>query len=95
MAPSRPSPADHGRSELRDRPGFKRAFERERKRLGKRLRKLRSERELTQEQAAEVVGLSEKHLRRIELGQANVTLATLVAFAQAFGLGLPELLEGH
>ncbi|MAT25224.1 MAG: hypothetical protein CMN31_21675 [Sandaracinus sp.] len=48
---------------------------------------MRTERELTQKQAAERVGLSEKHLRRIELGKANVTLATLT-FSIVYGLSL-------
>lgn len=78
---------------MRERPEFVEAFERERERLGRRLRELRTERELTQEQAAERVGLSEKHLRRIELGQANITLATLVAFSSGYRLPLSSLFE--
>jgi hypothetical protein len=64
VAVRRPSPADHGRSETRERPDVARAFERERRLLAQRLRALRLERKLSQEAAAEVIGLSPKHLRR-------------------------------
>jgi DNA-binding XRE family transcriptional regulator len=90
----RPSSADHGRSELRERPTLARALSREQNRLGSLLRELRQERGLSQEQAAERIGLSDKQLRRIELGQANVTLATLVACAMAYKVELKDLFAG-
>ena len=49
------SPHAHGRSELKERPAVMRAFREEQRRLGARLRALREDRALTQEQAAEVV----------------------------------------
>ena len=56
----------------------------ERRRLGEALRALRAERGLSQEEAAERAGVHAKHLQRIEGGNANVTLATLVALARAY-----------
>lgn len=91
MAGKSPSPGDHGRSEVRERPAYAKALAREQRRLGRRLRALRQERGLTQEAAAERIGLSSKHLRRLESGQANVTLATLVACALAYRVGLASL----
>jgi transcriptional regulator with XRE-family HTH domain len=38
-----------------------------------------------------MVGVHPIHLARIEYGQANVTLATLVALARAYGVELQEL----
>ena len=91
MAARRPSPADHGRSETRARPDVARALRREQRQLGARLRALRQGLKLSQEAAAEAIGLSPKHLRRIELGQSNVTLATLVACALAYRVPVARL----
>lgn len=63
-------------------------------RLGKRVRALRLEKKLTQEQAAERAGLDEKHFQVIEGGRMNVTVATLVGIARALDVTLAELFEG-
>lgn len=65
-------------------------IKRELRRLGLRLRALRQERGLTQEQAAEAMGIHPKSLPRIEGGRANLTVATLVAAAVAFKVPLRE-----
>lgn len=67
------------------------ALQREQRRLGERVRKLRLERGWTQEHAAESIAISVKQLRRLEQGQANVTLATLVALGAGFRVGVAEL----
>ncbi len=66
-------------------------IKRELKRLGKRLRELREERGLTQEQAAEMIGVHPKSMPRIEGGTANPTVATLVAASMAYQVPLREL----
>jgi transcriptional regulator with XRE-family HTH domain len=70
-----------------------RALREEQRRLGARLRALREERALTQEQAAERIGLHSNHLQRLERGAANVTLATLVAVSLAYGVSIRSLFE--
>ena len=45
------------------------------------------ERELTQEQAAELAKLDVKHWQDVEAGRTNPTVATLVGIAKAFGCG--------
>ncbi len=90
-APKRPSPGDHGRSEVREDPALTRALERAERSLGARLRGLRQKAGLSQEAAAERSNLSPKHLRRLELGQANATLASLVACARAYRVTLADL----
>jgi transcriptional regulator with XRE-family HTH domain len=62
-------------------------------RLGKRIRKLRRERELTQEAAAELAKLDEKHWQDIEGARTNPTVATLVGIARALKVTLSELFE--
>jgi transcriptional regulator with XRE-family HTH domain len=62
-------------------------------RLGKRIRALRIERALTQEQAAELAKLDEKHWQDIEGARTNPTVATLVGIARALKVTLSELFE--
>jgi len=64
---------------------------REQQRLGARVRKLRAVRGWNQESAAERAGLSTKQFGAVERGEANVTLATLVACAAAFRVDIEEL----
>ena len=66
-------------------------IKRELKRLGMRLRELREERGLTQEQAAEIMGVHPKSMPRIEGGTANPTVATLVAASVAYKVPLRDL----
>ena len=63
-------------------------------RLGKRVRRLRQEQRLSQEQVAERAALDAKHLQAIEGGHVNVTFASLVGIGKALGLKLAELLKG-
>lgn len=62
-------------------------------RLGKRVRMLRLEKELTQEEAAEIAKLDEKHWQDIEGARTNPTVATLVGIARALKVSLSELFE--
>ncbi len=55
--------------------------------LGQRVRALRLARKWTLEQAAEASDIDLKHWQKIEAGQINVTLVTLVRIAD--GLGEP------
>lgn len=86
-----PSPGDHSRSEVRTNRALARALLREQIRLGALCRTLRKERGLTQERAAEAILVNPKHLSKIERGDVNVTLATLVAIARAYGIDLGTL----
>jgi transcriptional regulator with XRE-family HTH domain len=66
-------------------------IKRERKRLGQRLRELRLERGLTQEQAAEMIGIHPKYMPRVEAGRANLTVDNLIAASVAYGVALRDL----
>lgn len=57
------------------------------------MRTLRLERELTQEEAAEIAKLDEKHWQDIEGARTNPTVATLVGIARALDVSLAELFE--
>jgi len=60
--------------------------------IGRNLRRIRQRKELSQEQAAGLASIHPKHLQRIEGGKVNVTLVTLVALAEAYGVALRDLL---
>ncbi|WIG98427.1 helix-turn-helix transcriptional regulator [Myxococcus sp. SDU36] len=55
------------------------------------LREARQARGLTQEQAAEMMGLHPKYMPRLEGGSANPTVATLVAASAAYKVPLRDL----
>ncbi len=61
-------------------------------RLAKKLRRLRSAQDWTIERAAEAMQIEPSHLKRLEAGTANPTLALLVTAAKAFRVSLLELL---
>lgn len=83
----------HGASETKARPSVTSAAAVQRKRLGERLRALRERAGLTQEAGAEAIGLHVKHLQRVEAGNANVTLVTMVACALAYGVTVAALFQ--
>jgi len=61
-------------------------------RFGKQLQQLRTRRGLTQEQLAVTAGLSHTFLTRLELGQSDPSLSTLVRLAKALRVSVTELL---
>src|SRR5262245_23065525 len=64
-------------------------------RVGERMRKLRKEREVSQEVMAERIGISQKYLSELERGQKSPSWETLVAIAhKGFDIKLAALLFG-
>ena len=61
--------------------------------LGLRIRHLREDRGLTQEQLAERAGLSMKHLGLVERGKTNSTLSSLEGVSRALGVSLSDLFD--
>jgi DNA-binding XRE family transcriptional regulator len=60
--------------------------------LGHRVRELRQKLEWTVEEAAERFGIEPAHVRRIEAGRTNPSLATLVSIARGLGTDVITLL---
>ena len=58
--------------------------------VGKRLLELRNKSWLTQNGLAEKAGVSQTHLRRVELGQADITVGHLQLLCDAMGISLQE-----
>lgn len=57
------------------------------------VRRLRGNLKWTQEQAAEACGIAVRHFQKIEAGDVNMTVATLVRVAKAFRVSVKALFE--
>ena len=62
--------------------------------IGKRIQKQRRKKDLTQEQLAEMVGLSVPHMSGIETGKTMFSFKSCVRIANALELSMDELLCG-
>ncbi len=62
-----------------------------RKELGKKIRALRKERRLTQEELGELAGLSYKFIGEVERGVVNISLDSIVKISNALGVEPQEL----
>lgn len=65
-----------------------------RRRIGERVRALRTGRGLTQLRLAERSGISRPSIANVEAGRQNVSLRQLCALAAAFGVTVEDLLSG-
>lgn len=61
--------------------------------FGQRVRQLRKERELSQEQLAELTGFHRNYIGMIERGERNPALLNIEIFASAFDMSISELLN--
>lgn len=61
--------------------------------FGKRIRQLRTERNLSQEQLAELTGFHRTYIGMVERGERNISLANIGVFAKTFGMSLSELFD--
>lgn len=59
------------------------------------VRRLREKSGWTQEQSADAVGIAPRHYQKIEAGDVNVTVATLVRLANAFRVTVNDLFAEH
>lgn len=63
------------------------------KQIGERIRFLRKQKNLSQEQLAEKVWISTTHMSHIETGSTKLSLPVLVDLANALDVGTDEILE--
>jgi transcriptional regulator with XRE-family HTH domain len=59
--------------------------------VGRRVAELRADQGLTQALFAERLGITTKHLQKIEAGELNMTIRSLVRLSDAFGVSPAEL----
>lgn len=71
----------------------KEKFRKFKKRFGLRLRELRNDRGLTLEETEEHGVKSWKHLQRIEAGDANITMETLLLLSRIYRVHPSEVLK--
>ena len=81
-------PIPRGSSEIWNRQ--REVLRRQLAQFGGQLRRVRHDLDLTQEEAAESIGIHAKTLARIERGQANPTVATIFAIARAYKVDVVE-----
>ncbi|MHC0037907.1 helix-turn-helix domain-containing protein [Pseudoneobacillus sp. C159] len=58
--------------------------------VGEQIRIIRKNKELSQEELAEISGLHNTHIGKIERGEMNLTLESLVKVTKALGVSLEE-----
>jgi len=63
------------------------------KKLGENLRRIRKEKEMTQERICEILDLDRGYISSIENGKRNPTLSTLKKLADALTISVDELLK--
>ncbi len=61
--------------------------------VGKRIRELREKAGFTQNKLAEWAGVSQTHLRRVELGEADITVGHLHLLCDALGISLKDFFD--
>jgi len=64
------------------------------RRLGARIRELRTNLGYTQESFADAIGLHRNYMGAIERGEQNLTLKTMQVVAQGLNTSVSKLLEG-
>jgi transcriptional regulator with XRE-family HTH domain len=65
-----------------------------RNRLGRRIRKLREQKGVSQEEFAAMCGVNRSYMGRIERGELNLTLETLQKLGSPLGTSVSALLRG-
>ena len=61
--------------------------------FGRRIRQLRTERNLSQKQLAEPAGFHRTYIGMVERGERNISLSNIGVFAKTFGLTASQLFE--
>lgn len=61
--------------------------------FGKSLRKIRLEKKLSQRALAAEADMEHKHIQRIEAGEVNPTMTTIITLADALGVDPGELMR--
>ena len=62
--------------------------------IGKRIRELRKAKNLTQEQVASLISVSDNHVSKIETGNSSISLNVFINIAKVFDVSLDYLMFG-
>jgi transcriptional regulator with XRE-family HTH domain len=72
---------------------MKKAYNKELKRLGERIKEIRAKKTLTQQQLSDLCDVDIRTIQRIESGEHGTGLHILYAIADAFDINASKLLE--
>jgi transcriptional regulator with XRE-family HTH domain len=61
--------------------------------FGKRIRKLRAERNLSQEELSFLTGFHRTYIGMVERGERNLSLSNIGAFAKVFEVSISDLMD--
>jgi Predicted transcriptional regulators len=62
--------------------------------LGSKIRKLRQEKGLSQEEFAHIADIDRSYIGQIERGERNIAFSNILKIAQALGVKISDLTEG-
>lgn len=62
--------------------------------LGLKIKELRNQKNITQQELSDLIGVKRQYVSQIELGDYNITIETLNKIANAFEISLSELIVG-
>lgn len=62
--------------------------------LGRKIRKLRQEKGLSQEEFAHIADIDRSYIGQIERGERNIAFSNILKVAKALGVKLSDLTEG-
>ena len=62
--------------------------------LGLKIKEIRNQKNITQQELSDLVGVKREYITQIEAGDYNVTIDTLNKIANAFEISISDLLEG-
>lgn len=65
------------------------------KNLGSRIRRMRTEKSISQEELADRAGVHRTYVGMIERGEKNITVLSAEKIAAALGVSISELFEGY
>jgi putative transcriptional regulator len=63
------------------------------KKLGKRITQIRKQKDLTQVELADIAGMDDSSIRRIESGRNNSSIVILKRLAEAMNISIKDLLD--
>lgn len=63
--------------------------------IGNRIKQFRSEKQITQEELGDIIGVTRKHLSKIETGSRAPTLELLILIANTLDVSADDLLVGN
>ena len=62
--------------------------------LGLKIKEIRNQKNITQQELSDLIGVKRQYISQIESGEYNITIDTLNKIAIAFQISMAELIDG-